>query len=150
MEKLNLPLFEVNIRTIDNKTEIFDEFRKKFLVLSPEEWVRQHFAHFMVNHKDYPKGLIALEYSLKLQSRSKRVDILAFSPQGNPLVVVECKSTDVKISQQVFDQIARYNMALRVEYLVVTNGIEHYACKINYNSMTYKYIEEIPSYKQLT
>lgn len=149
MEKLNLPSFAANIRTKNDKAEIFDEFRKKFVILNPEEWVRQHFAHFMVNTLQYPKSLLALEYSFKLESRKKRVDILAFSPNGKPLLVVECKAANVSINQKVFDQIARYNMTFKVQYLVVSNGVQHYACKIDYSTLSYKYIEAIPSYTEL-
>lgn len=149
MEKLNLPSFLANIRNKNDKAEIFDEFRKKFVKLTPEEWVRQHFAHYMANQKFYPKGLLAIEYSFKLQTRIKRIDILAFAPNGLPLVVVECKSADVSINQKVFDQIARYNMAFKVQYLVVTNGLEHYTCKLDYASLSYQFIEEIPSFLDL-
>lgn len=149
MKKLNLPSFQANIRNKNNKNEIFDEFRKKFVSLTPEEWVRQNFAHFMVNQKGYPKGLLAIEYTFKLQARLKRVDILAFTTKGNPLVIVECKAATVKINQKVFDQIARYNMAFRVNYLVVTNGIEHYACKLDYETLNYQFIQEIPAFEDL-
>jgi len=149
MEKLNLPSFRANIRNKNNRAEIFDVFRKKFVILTPEEWVRQNFAHYMANQKFYPKGLLAVEYSFKLQSRNKRVDILAFTSDGNPLVVVECKSTDVNINQKVFDQIARYNMAFKVQYLVVTNGLEHYTCKLDYTTLSYQFMEELPSFLDL-
>ena len=150
MEKLNLPSFKTNIRYTNDKTEIFDEFRKKFVVLTNEEWVRQHFAHFMVNQKLYPKSLLALEYSFKLKTRHKRIDILAFSPNGKPLLVVECKAAKVEINQKVFDQIARYNMAFKVQYLVITNGIHHYACKLDYEKLSYEFIADIPSYPDLS
>ena len=150
MKKLNLPSFQANIRDKNNKIEIFDEFRKKFVSLTPEEWVRQNFAHFMVNQKNYPKGLLAIEYSFRLETRIKRVDILAFNRTGNPLLVVECKAAEVNINQKVFDQIARYNMAFKVNYLVVTNGIEHYACKLDYKTLSYEFIQEIPSFDILT
>lgn len=149
MEKLNLPAFKTNIRNKNDKVEIFDAFRKKFVLLTPEEWVRQHFAQYMVNQKMFPKGLLALEYTIKLQSRIKRVDILAFSPNGNPLLAVECKSTNVIIDQKVFDQIARYNMAFKVSYLVVTNGIEHYTCKLDYNTLSYQFIKELPTFSDI-
>lgn len=149
MKKLNLPSFQTKIRNTDSKAEIFDEFRKKFVNLTPEEWVRQNFAHFMVNQKQFPKGLLAIEYAFKLHARLKRVDILAFDTKGNPLLIVECKSADVNIDQKVFDQIARYNMALKVDYLVVTNGLDHYACKLDYGTMSYQFIEEIPSFENL-
>jgi len=149
MKKLNLPTFEANIKNINNKLSIFDDFRKKFVTLSPEEWVRQHFAHFLVNKKHFPKGLLAMEYAFKLETRQKRVDILAFSQMGQPLLVVECKAADVPIDQNVFDQIARYNMAFKVEYLIVTNGIQHFACKLDYNTLSYKFIEEVPDFNEL-
>jgi len=149
MKKLNLPSFQTKIRNRNSKAEIFDEFRKKFVSLTPEEWVRQNFAHFMVNQKHYPKGLLAIEYSFKLHARLKRADILAFDTKGKPLLIVECKSIDVSIDQKVFDQIARYNMAFKVKYLVVTNGIDHYACKLDYETMNYQFIQEIPSFESL-
>jgi len=123
MKNLNLPPFQANIKEKNVKKEIFDEFRKKFVVLTPEEWVRQHFAHFMVNQKHYPKGLMAIEYSFKLQTLQKRIDILAFSTHGKPRLIVECKAPEININQKVFDQIARYNMAFKAQYLVVTNGL---------------------------
>ena len=146
MEKLNLPTFPANIRHKNDKVEIFDIFRNKFVVLTPEEWVRQHFAHYLVNKKQFPKGLLAIEYALSLELRKKRVDILSFSRQGNPLLIVECKAASVPINQSVFDQIARYNMSLKVNYLIVTNGIQHYACRLNYEELSYQFIEEIPSF----
>lgn len=149
MKKLNLPSFQANIRNKNNRAEIFDEFRKKFVVLTPEEWVRQNFAHFMVNHKLYPRGLVAIEYSFKLQTRLKRVDILVFTKRGKPQLIVECKAAEVNINQKVFDQIARYNMAFKVNYLIVTNGIEHYACKLDYKTLSYQFIQEIPSFEDL-
>lgn len=150
MKKLNLPSFQTNIRSIHDKQTIFDEFRKKFVKLTPEEWVRQHFAHYLVNEKQFPKGLMALEYSFKLKTREKRVDILAFSKNGQPLLVVECKAPEVAINQKIFDQIARYNMAFKVEYLIVSNGIQHYACKLDYNTLSYMFIEEVPNYNDLS
>lgn len=150
MKKLNLPTFQANLRKRNEKTEIFDVFRNKFVRLSPEEWVRQNFAHFLVNQKKYPKGLLAIEYSFKLETRTKRVDILAFNRKGNPILVVECKAAEVSINQNVFDQIARYNMAFKVDYLVVTNGLEHYACKLDYKTLSYTFIQEVPSFDKLS
>ncbi len=149
MKKLNLPCFAANIRNKNDKTEIFDDFRKKFVILTPEEWVRQNFAHFLVNYKQFPKGLLALEYSFKIQTRKKRVDILAFTPQGEPLLAVECKAADVVINQKVFDQIARYNMAFKVRYLAVSNGLQHYICKIDYSTLSYNFIEEMPVFSDI-
>jgi hypothetical protein len=149
MTELNLPSFQVNLRNQNELVEIFDIFRRKFIRLTPEEWVRQHFAHFLVNHKNYPKGLLSLEYSFKLEKRQKRADIIAFNRQGKAKLIVECKSPDVKISQKVFDQIARYNMSLKVDYLIVTNGLQHYACILDYKSLGYKFLNDIPFYSEL-
>ncbi len=149
MTELNLPSFQVNLRNQNELIEIFDVFRRKFIRLTPEEWVRQHFAHFLVNHKNYPKGLLSLEYSFKLEKRQKRADIVAFNQQGKARLIVECKSPNVKISQKVFDQIARYNMSLKVDYLIVSNGLQHYACKLDYKSLGYKFLKDIPHYGEL-
>ena len=149
MTELNLPSFQVNLRHQNEVVEIFDVFRRKFIRLTPEEWVRQHFAHFLVNHKDYPKGLLSLEYSFKLESRQKRADIVAFNRQGKAIVIVECKAPEIKISQKVFDQIARYNMSLKVDYLILTNGLQHYACKLDYKSLSYQFLEDIPHFGAL-
>jgi len=150
MKKLNLPPYKAKLRNQNEKTEIFDDFRKKFVILTPEEWVRQHFAHYLVNEKKFPKGLLAIEYSFKLKNRIKRVDILAFNQEAKPLAVVECKASSVEINQKVFDQIARYNMAFKVSYLFLTNGIQHYACKLDYTTLSYQFLEEIPNYTDLT
>jgi len=125
---------------------IFDEQRKKSLVLTPEEWVRQHFIQFLINDRKYPKTLIKLEGGLKLNQLQKRTDILIFNQFGKADVLVECKATSVKINQKVFDQIARYNMIHQVNYLVVTNGLQHYYCKMDYEQHTYSFIEELPCY----
>jgi len=149
MIRLNLPSFKINIRNTNSKIEIFDEFRKKFVVLTPEEWVRQHFAHFLVNEKKFPKGLMVLEYFFNLEKRKKRADIIAFNYLAQPLLVVECKSAEITINQKVFDQIARYNMALKVKYLIVTNGMQHFACLLDYSNLSYQFLEEIPNFEDL-
>jgi len=146
MIQLNLPSFNYKIQRSESKIMIFDEFRKKFVRLTPEEWVRQHFAHFLVNEKKFPKGLIALEYSFSLEKRKKRADIIAFDAHANPFLVVECKSDTQPINQKVFDQLARYNMAFKVDYLIVTNGMQHYICKVNYSEMNYIFLKEIPDF----
>jgi hypothetical protein len=150
MEKLNLPDISARIRETENgKQEIFDEIRKKFVRLTPEEWVRQHFLHFMVSQLGIPASLIVVEAALKYNNLLKRFDILAYRANGKPCLVVECKSPKVQITQAVFDQAAMYNMTLTVDYLAVTNGISHYACRIDHDKRTFTFLKEIPTYEIL-
>lgn len=144
---LNLPPYPFKLTQKDEVLFIFDELRKKNLVLTPEEWVRQHFIQFLIKDRKYPKTLIKLEGGLKLNQLQKRTDILSFDQFGKADVLVECKATSVKIDQKVFDQIARYNMIHQVNYLVVTNGLQHYYCQMDYEKQTYYFIEELPEYK---
>ena len=149
MANLNLPSIECKTRQIRGQTEIFDIIRKKYVVLTPEEWVRQHFIHFLINQKGVPQSLIAVEYSLKVNKMMKRADIAAFGTKGQPLLIVECKASSVKINQKVFDQVARYNLALKVKYLVVTNNLKHYVCQIDFEKNSYAFLEEIPDFEEV-
>jgi hypothetical protein len=149
MQALNLPEYEFRFRTENGKTMIFDAIRKKFLVLSPEEWVRQNFISFLQKDKGYPGSLLKQEAPLKYNTLKKRADILAYDLQGIPALMVECKAPGVKISQDVFDQIARYNMVFRVRYLIVTNGLDHYCCMMDYTQGTYQFLPGIPDFSQL-
>ena len=147
MEKLNLPDIAARIREgKSGKHEIFDEIRKKYVRLTPEEWVRQHFLHYMTSHLGFPASLIVVEAAIKYNQLVKRFDILAYRADGKPCLVVECKSSDVEITQAVFDQVAMYNMTLAVDYLAVTNGISHYACKIDHDKRTYSFLKDIPTF----
>jgi hypothetical protein len=150
MEKLNLPTYSFNIKLIEQRKYIFDFIRKKFVILTPEEWVRQNFLKYLVEEKKYPASLIAVEKEFKLNQLSKRCDALIYNREGNPILIVECKAASVKIDQKVFDQIARYNMQLNVDFLVVTNGLEHYCCKIDYEKKEYYFLKDIPEYSQIT
>lgn len=149
MLNLNLPSFDTKVRKIDNKLSIFDSLRRKFVALTPEEWVRQHFVNFLITEKEYPQGLIANEVQIKLNNQKKRCDSVIYNSTLKPLVIVEYKSPDVNITQDVFDQIARYNIVLKVDYLIVSNGINHYCCKIDYQNQTFQYLQEIPNYSEL-
>ena len=126
---------------------IFDKLRKKYMVLTPEEWVRQHFVHFLIDKKNYPTSLIALEKQLTINNRKKRTDILVFNTEGSPEIIVECKAPSIKITQDTFDQIARYNLKLQANFLIVTNGLEHFYCKMDFENETYIFLKEIPDYK---
>jgi hypothetical protein len=149
MQTLNLPTYTFKIKSNENNYVIFDIIRKKYVVLTPEEWVRQHIIHFLIEEKKYPISLIAVEKKLVLNNLTKRTDILVFNTKGNPDIIVECKAPSIKISQSAFDQIARYNLKLNANYLVVTNGLEHYYCKMDKINETYIFLKTIPNYKPL-
>jgi hypothetical protein len=146
MQKLNLPTYNFKFKSSENKTLIFDKLRKKYMVLTPEEWVRQHFVYFLIEEKKYPISLIALEKQLTINNRKKRTDILVFNTAGNPEIIVECKAPSIKITQATFDQIARYNLKLKATYLIVTNGLEHFYCKMDFKNETYIFLKEVPDY----
>jgi type I site-specific restriction endonuclease len=143
---LNLPQYTFRIKEKLGKKLIFDGFRRRWVALTPEEWVRQNFARYLTEEKHFPASLVAIERSLRINQRDFRTDIVLFSKSGNPLVVVECKAPEVKISQQVFDQIARYNLDLRVSYLIITNGLAHYCCRFDQSQLSYTFLPEIPDY----
>jgi len=147
MQKLNLPSYDFKLKSNKKHTLIFDNFRKKYLVLTPEEWVRQHFVRFLVDEKKYPASLIAIEKQLKINNITKRTDIIVFNKEGMPDILVECKAPHIKITQATFDQIARYNLQLQVNYLIVTNGLQHYYCKKDIVNKTYIFLKTIPNYK---
>jgi len=150
MQKLNLPAFEIRIRqNRSGKEEIFDPFRRRFVRLTREEWVRQHFLNFLVTQKGYPPAVIVVEGSLTYNRLKKRSDILVYGPTRNPCLVVECKAPEVEITQDVFDQVAMYNMSLTVGFLVVTNGLQHYACRIDHRTKTFEFLKEIPEYREI-
>lgn len=149
MTKLNLPEYQFRIMELNGRLQIFDDLRKKFVALTPEEWVRQNFLQYLIREKKYPQSLITVEGGLKLFRRSKRTDIVVFNNLGKPLLIVECKSPETTINQNVFDQVARYNMALEVKYLVLTNGMNHFICSIDYVSQSYFFLREIPEYSNL-
>ena len=149
LQALNLPPYPFKIIEQDGKLTLFDEIRKKHLVLTPEEWVRQHFVQFLINQKGYPKSLIKLEGGLKLLGRSRRTDIVVFNTRGERILIIECKAPSVKITQKTFDQVARYNMVHRVAMLGVSNGLVHYYCSIDTNAKQYRFMEELPVFSEL-
>lgn len=146
MQKLNLPKYNFKLKNSENKVLIFDNLRKKYLVLTPEEWVRQHLVQYLIDEKRYPASLIALEKQLVINNRKKRTDILIFNKNGTPEIIVECKAPSIKITQDTFDQIARYNLKLNAHYLIVTNGLQHFYCKMDFENETYIFLKDIPSY----
>lgn len=148
MQKLNFPQYSFRFKNSQNKIAVFDDLRKKFIILTPEEWVRQHCVKYLQNEKNYPLSLINVEKQLQIAGLTKRYDIVVFEPQGNIQVIVECKAPSVKITQHTFDQIARYNLSLKANYLMVTNGIEHFFCQMDYENENYIFLKEIPEYSR--
>jgi type I site-specific restriction endonuclease len=146
MQQLDFPYYNFRFKNSENKVAIFDEIRKKFIILTPEEWVRQHVVHFLIIEKKYPKSLINVEKSLKINGLTKRYDVVVYKNDGSILILVECKSTSIKISQTVFDQIARYNLTLNAQYLMVSNGLNHYYSKMDFENERYDFLKELPIY----
>ena len=149
MLPLNLPKFSVKVTEKAGKLSIWDPVRRKFVALTPEEWVRQHFVNYLVTEKSYPQELLANEVAVKLNGTSKRCDTVAYNRFLAPLMIIEYKAPHIEITSAVFDQIVRYNMVLHVKYLTVSNGIRHFCCKIDYEKQTYAFLEDIPEYNLL-
>ena len=146
MIALNLQPYNYKLKNSENKTYIFDVIRKKYVLLTPEEWVRQHVVHFLINEKGYPKSLINVEKQLYLNNLKKRTDIIVFSKTGTPFIIVECKAPSVKITQKTFDQISRYNLKLKAKYLMVTNGLAHYFAELDSQNECFNFLKDIPKY----
>jgi hypothetical protein len=149
LKELNLPAYSFRISGKEGSETILDPLRKKYVKLTPEEWVRQNFIQYLINEGGYPPGLMGVEVMFKLNKLSRRVDILIHNRAGEPVMIVECKAPAVKIDDTVFDQIVVYNMGLKVPYIVVTNGIDHYACKMDYTTNKYEFLLVIPLYTDL-
>ena len=149
MPELNLPSFDKKVIQKEGKPFIFDIIRRQYVALTPEEWVRQHFVHFLISEKGYPQSLMANEVQLKLNGMSRRCDTVAYDRTLKPRVIIEYKAPTVNITQQVFDQICRYNMVLQVDYLIVSNGLAHYCCKVDNTTHTYTFLKDIPSYEEV-
>ena len=147
MQQLNFPSYSFRFKNSENKVSIFDEIRKKFIILTPEEWVRQHVVRFLLEEKQYPKSLINVEKIMIVNGLRKRYDIVVFNPDGSIFVLVECKAFGIKTAQTTFDQIARYNMTLKAQYLMVTNGLNHYFCFMDFENEKYEFLKELPDYK---
>ena len=147
MQQLQFPAYSFRFKSSENKISIFDEIRKKFVILTPEEWVRQHVIQFLIHDKKYPKSHINVEKELVLNQTKKRYDVVIYNKDGSIFLIVECKAPQIEISQNTFDQIARYNLSLKANYLMVTNGLHHYYCQLDYENEKYQFLVEIPNYK---
>jgi len=146
MENLDFPQYSFRFKSNKNKTMVFDIIRKKFVVLTPEEWVRQHCVHFLIHTKNYPQSLVNVEKSIRVNNTLKRYDIVIYNTDGSIFLVVECKAPKITITQETFDQVARYNLALKGQYQMVTNGLSHYYCQIDYEKECYHFLRDLPLY----
>lgn len=149
MYSLNLPSYDAKIRKNGSLMEIYDPLRRKYVALTPEEWVRQHFVNWLISDKEYPTSLMANEAGIKLNSLTRRCDTVVYDQHLDPLMIIEYKESNISITQDVFDQIVRYNTVLKVQYIVVSNGVKHYCCKMNYEKHSYDFLIDIPNYREL-
>ncbi len=150
MQKLNLPKYPVRLREKGGRKEIYDIIRRKYYVLTPEEWVRQNILFYLIEEKKVPRTLISVERALKVNGLPKRTDVVVYSKgSADPLMIVECKAPHIKITENVFHQAVRYNMTLNASYLYMTNGMEHYCCKVDYSTSKLMFIKDIPEFDQM-
>jgi len=149
MWQLNLPEYIFRIKIQNNKEYIFDNQRKKFVLCTPEEWVRQHFIRFLIAEKNYPASFIAIEKQIEVNGLRKRCDAVVYNPKYEPLAIIELKAPQIQLSQATFDQAAVYNSKLKVDYLLISNGLDHFACKVDTLNSRYAFFENIPDYNSL-
>jgi hypothetical protein len=150
LKELALPPYSCRITDNEGSKLIFDPIRKRYVKLTPEEWVRQHFINYLVEYGKYPAGLIGVEVPFRMNRLTKRLDLLVHDRSGKPILIVECKEPDTKLDEKVFDQIIVYNMQFRVPYLILTNGIQNFACRMNFDDNSREYLEIIPQYEELS
>ena len=150
MFPLNLPEYDTKVTEKDGKLSIFDELRGSYVALTPEEWVRQHFVHLLLNRYNFPQSLMANEVCIELNGMSLRCDTVIYDSTLRPRMIVEYKAPSVKIDKKVFSQISRYNLVLKVDYLVISNGMQHYCCKMNYEKNSFTFLNDIPLYEKLS
>lgn len=149
MYELNLPTPSLRLAGTPSRPTVFDILRKRYVALTPEEWVRQHFVHYLINEKHFPQELLANEVALSVGEKTLRADSVLYDRDLHPRVIVEYKAPTITITQKVFDQITVYNMQLHVDYLIVSNGLNHYCCKMDYDNQKYLFLEDIPEYKNI-
>jgi type I restriction enzyme R protein len=149
MIQLTLPPYQIRVKETHGRKQIFDILRRKYVALTPEEWVRQHFIHYLVEHKNYPSSLLANEVSLQIGEKRMRADSVLYDNQLRPRMIIEYKAPNITLTQKVFDQITVYNLLLHVDYLIVSNGMTTYICKMDYEKQTYKFLEAIPNYENI-
>ena len=149
MIKLNIPPFQMKLSGTQERPKILDILRRKFVALTPEEWVRKHFIHFLIEHKGYPSALMANEVALSCGNKQLRADTVLYDRDLNARMIIEYKAPTIKITKRVFEQVTAYNFLLHVDYLIVSNGLTHYCCKMNYENNSYMLLTSIPDYKDI-
>ena len=149
MTQLNLPPYQLRVRETNGRKQILDILRRKYVALTPEEWVRQHFIHYLIDHKGYPAPLLANEVPLQVGEKKVRADSVLYDNQLRPRMIIEYKAPTIPLTQKVFEQISVYNLLLHVDYLIISNGIDTYICKMDYDSQTYTFLEAIPDYQDI-
>lgn len=149
MVQLNLPPYQIRVKETGGRKQVFDILRRKYVALTPEEWVRQHFIHYLIEHKNYPASLLANEVPLQIGEKRMRADSVLYDNQLHPRIIIEYKAPNITLTQKVFDQITVYNLLLHVDYLIVSNGMTTYICKMDYEKQTYKFLESIPNYENI-
>ena len=149
MVHLNLPPYQIRVKETGGRKQVFDILRRKYVALTPEEWVRQHFIHYLIEHKNYPASLLANEVPLQIGEKRMRADSVLYDNQLHPRIIIEYKAPNITLTQKVFDQITVYNLLLHVDYLIVSNGMTTYICKMDYEKQTYKFLESIPNYENI-
>lgn len=147
MERLNLPPFDYKIKESGANSLIFDALRKKYVVLTPEEWVRQHFMHYLILQLNYPKSLISIERGTSYNKLQKRTDLCVYNNEGRPHLLVECKAAHVPVTQEVVRQVSVYNQSLQARFVVITNGLHHYCWQVDFETRSYTPLPEIPPFK---
>lgn len=149
MVQLNLPPYQIRVKETGGRKQVFDILRRKYVALTPEEWVRQHFIHYLIEHKNYPASLLVNEVPLQIGEKRMRADSVLYDNQLHPRIIIEYKAPNITLTQKVFDQITVYNLLLHVDYLIVSNGMTTYICKMDYEKQTYKFLETIPNYENI-
>ncbi|HEY8403618.1 MAG TPA: type I restriction enzyme HsdR N-terminal domain-containing protein [Flavobacteriales bacterium] len=145
MQQLNFPVLQSQLRHKNNVAEVWDIVRKKWILLTPEEWVRQHLIQYLHTEKGFSIGLMAVEKAIQFNGMMRRYDLVLYNQQSQPVLLAECKAPDIRITQQVFDQAARYNLVMKVPYLLITNGLEHYCSRIDFENSSFEFLREIPN-----
>ena len=149
MIPLNLPSYPIKLAGTRQKPSIFDILRRKYVALTPEEWVRQHFVHFLIEHKGYPSSLLANEVSLKIGEKNLRADTVLYDRNLQPRMIIEYKAPSIPLTAHVLNQVGNYNRLLHVDYVIISNGLQHYCCKMDYASQRFVLLEDIPSYQDI-
>lgn len=148
MNRLNLPQYKINVSNRNGRTVIFDDLRRKFVSLTPEEWVRQHFIHFLIEHKGYPKELLANEVEIMCGQKRLRCDSVLYDKSMQPQMIIEYKAPEIALTQKTLNQISAYNMLMKVDYLIISNGMQHFCCKTDYENRKFVLLKDIPSYDE--